>query len=116
MVTARTSRVDSAPVMAILRDLIDAVEADTSETYYALSKRAGIPLPTLRRLVLGKFDTISIATAEKLAKALGLELRLEKQRAPRSSARTSPAPPATEEAHDRPKARNRKPTTRTPKA
>ena len=116
MVTAHASAVHSAPVMALLEELIAAIEADTSETYYALAKRAGVPLPTLRRLVLGKFGTVSLDTAEKLAKALGLELRLEKQRRSRSTIGTKPAAPATtEEHHGATSPRTRKPRTRAPR-
>lgn len=115
MVTVRESAVHSEAMAAILRELIEAIEADPS-TYYALAKKAGLPLPTLRRLVLGKFGTVSLETAEKLAAALGLELRLEKQRRPRSSSGKPPAAPATtEESHGTTSPRTRKPRTRAPR-
>lgn len=61
----------------ILRTAIEK----SGKTYYALSKEAGIPLTTMRQFVLRE-NSMALDNAQKLAAALGLELRPVRGRNP----------------------------------
>ena len=62
--------------MSLNDELREAMERD-GRTRYALSKVTGIPASVLHRFVHG--DGLNIQTVEKLADALGYDLRLVKR-------------------------------------
>jgi transcriptional regulator with XRE-family HTH domain len=56
------------PVSLRLRELRDAKGWSQAE----LSRRSGVPQPTISRLEAGKLETISLSQLEKLAVAFGV--------------------------------------------
>ena len=47
---------------------------------YQISKDSGIPYPVIHRIGSGDRKTLTVATAEALAKALGLKIELRPDR------------------------------------
>lgn len=67
---------------ATIREAIDRWEAE-SGTLNQLAAAAGVPYPMVYRFARGSRPSITLATADKLAAALGLELRPAKKPPPK---------------------------------
>jgi hypothetical protein len=65
-------------IEATIREAIDRWEAE-SGTLNQLAAAAGVPYPMVYRFARGSRPSITLATADKLAAALGLELRPAKK-------------------------------------